>query len=160
MKRSCGAAAFAAATIVALAGCGSDQSPGRLLDLEPAPPGERVIAFASDRGRSTGLTDVYLYSLDTPGYLPLPGLNASGAVERNPALGGDAAVLFFETDRNGNADVLAYDLARKELVALPFVNTFQPETDPAPAADGQHLAFVRRFNGYRRIQMGSTGRPT
>lgn len=150
-----GRVALLAFTIAAIAaGCGGET----VAPLFDGPAGlgtRRLIAFASDRGRPPGATDIYLYDVDALGLLSLQGLNSAAFPEREPAITDDARRLYFETDRTGtgDTDLYAYDLTRREMLALPGVNTGAAEGEPAPAADGRHLAFVRRLGAFRRIIM-------
>lgn len=150
MKRWKPGAAIAALAMIA--GCSGGETL-RLFDVNPGLGGRRLIAFASDRGQPPGLTDIYLYDVDTPGIIALAALNTSGFAEFDPALTDDGSRLFFTSDRGvpGNYDLYAYDVTNRQLLALPGVNTGLPESEAAPAADGLHLAFSRRFGAFRRI---------
>lgn len=141
-----------AAIAIMMGGCGEGaQAP--IFGPTPGLGTRRLIAFVSDRGRAPGLTDVYLYDVDAPGLIALTGLNTVSAAELDPALSDDAARLFFAADRGlpGDTDIYAYDVTSRQMLALPGVNSAMAESDPAPAADGLHLAFVRRFGAFRRI---------
>ena len=135
----------------AFSGCSEDPSP------VTGPPaglaGYHLIALASDRGSTQGLTDIYLYDVDMRGIIPLAGLNHSGSSERDPAISGEGQRLFFASDRNqpGDSEILAYDLKDRMFLGVPNVNTSLSETEPAPSGDGLHLAFVRRYGTVDRI---------
>lgn len=143
---------IAAIAALAAGGCGDDSRP---LPFGPNPGfgGRRLIVFASDRLNSFGRTDVLLYDVDTPGIIPLQGLNTAAAAERQPALSADAERIFFAAARGvpGDTNLYVYDLGVRALIALPQVNTIAAETEPAPAADGRHLAFVRAAGPVRRV---------
>ena len=152
-----GAAAFAtlgAALAIGAGGCGEGVAPP-IFGPNPGLGSRRLIAFASDRGKAPGLTDLYLYDVDAQALITVPGLNVAGSAENDPALTGDAERLFFAAARGTpfDTDVYAYDLTRRQIVALPHVNSLLPESEPAPAAGGLHLAFVRRLGAYRHIYL-------
>jgi TolB protein len=135
-------------------GCAESGTPP-LFGPNPGLQGRHLVAFTSDRGQAPGMTDVYLYDLDAPGIITLPGLNRTASAERDPALSFDGNRVFFSAARGapGDFDVYAFGVVDRVLLALPHVNSALAETDPAPAADGVHLAFVRQIGATRRIVM-------
>ena len=143
---------------LALAGCSSKTT---------APTGNgdvggiRLVAFASDRGQSTGLTSIYLWDYDSLAFRDLSGLNVSLEPRHHPSVSPDGRFVAFDVSRNGQYDVEVYDrkLRQTDPNASSAINTGDDESEPTFTGDGHLLCFTQGRTA-RRIRLfdGPTSR--
>jgi Tol biopolymer transport system component len=135
-----GAASVLALLAALLAGgCSDDGTTSPVPDCE----GVHLLAFASDRGQTAGLTKIYLYDLDFDGFRAIPGLEGTGA-ERDPAIASDRRSMAYVANRGTSGDdVLFYDRCTDRILEVGDIVTNFSERDPAFSGDGKTLAFVR-----------------
>lgn len=140
----------ALAALALICSCSNDEGPtGPVGDCG----GNHLLLFASDRGRTAGDTDIWLYDLDQSGFRLLRNANSTSP-ERNPAITPEARIVAFESTRAGSADIYLYDRCNEVLVNPPAgVNTTAAETEPTFSGDGNFLGFVRDTLGARRIRL-------
>lgn len=145
---------FALACAFALAGCGgkSNQPTGPKGDVA----GERLVAFASDRGRPAGDHGIALYDLLAGGFRSLAGLDDVGS-ESDPCISNDGNFVTFAATRGGGAtgsDVYIYDRLNQVLLPTPGLNTARDERWPRFTYDSIKLAFTRETaTGEKRVRL-------
>jgi Tol biopolymer transport system component len=114
-------------------------------DRLPALSGNgRWLAFASNRKRGAGLTDVYLYDRRDAKLLDLAPLN-SRHQDTEPSLSADGNLIAFTSGRGGGRvgrDIYLFDRAAGKLLPLPGLNTEAHEYSPSLSPDGRLIAFV------------------
>ena len=143
-------AALAVALALGLGGCGNETN-------APAAPdcaGRRLVAFMSDRNRSPGVYDIYLYDLDAQGFRLLANLN-DAAADASPSLTSEGRALAFQSVRSGRPDydILIYDRCTTGFIDKPGLNTMGDESYPAFTGDGNRLVFARDTLGHSRIRL-------
>jgi Tol biopolymer transport system component len=107
--------------------------------------GTHLIAFASDRGQSSGLTSIYLWDTDQLTFRDVTGLNGSLEPRNHPSISPDGRFIAYEVSRNGNWDIEVYDrrVQRTDDNASAAINTGDDEREPTFTGDGHLLAFTQ-----------------
>jgi len=107
--------------------------------------GTHLIAFASDRSQSSGLTSIYLWDNDSLGFRDVAGLNVSLEPRNHPSISPYGRYIAFEVSRNGNWDIEVYDrkFRQTDANASAAINTGDDEREPTFSGDGHLLAFTQ-----------------
>ena len=103
------------------------------------------LAFVRD---TLGRRRIRLYDGTAARLIPLPALEAAGAyADSAPSLDQNGTVIAFVSTRNGNADVLVYDLVGDSLRSLPDLASTANDVDPGVTPDGHYLVFASNRAG-------------
>ncbi len=98
------------------------------------------LAFVRD---TLGRRRIRLYDGSAGRLIPLPALEAAGAyADSAPSLTQNGTVIAFVSSRNGNADVLVYDVVGDSLRNLPDLASSANDVDPGITPDGRFLVFA------------------
>jgi len=108
------------------------------------------LAFARDTVLTGGTvlwSRLRLYDGSTDRLIPMPALSTGAYADSAPSINASGTVVAFVSTRNGNPDVLVYDLSGDSLRDLPDLRSPQNDIDPCLTPDGHFLIFASDRTG-------------